>query len=107
MPFTAATPGGVLTATTATMLALPRLFRLSQGRTGRHLVVRFEPADVFPGNVALDQLLDPVELLDLVGANQREGLPGGPGPIGPPGYCQFCDALALQANRGSNLKKGP
>ncbi len=33
-------------------------------------------------------------------------MPGGPGPVGPPGYCQFCDALAAQANR-QGTKKGP
>ena len=32
----------------------------------------------------------------------KRGLPGGPGPIGPPGYCRFCDALAQQANRQSS-----
>ena len=36
----------------------------------------------------------------------KRGMVGGPGPVGPPGYCQFCDALAMQANRQSN-KKGP
>lgn len=36
----------------------------------------------------------------------KRGLPGGQGPIGPPGYCQFCEGLAAQANAQSN-KKGP
>ena len=34
----------------------------------------------------------------------KRGVPGGPGPIGPPGYCQFCDALKQQVNRGSTKK---
>ena len=34
----------------------------------------------------------------------KRGVPGGPGPIGPPGYCQFCDALRRRANRGSQKK---
>ena len=32
------------------------------------------------------------------------GMVGGPGPVGPPGYCQFCEALQMQANRGSSKK---
>jgi hypothetical protein len=36
----------------------------------------------------------------------KRGMVGGPGPVGPPGYCQFCDALAMQANRQSS-QKGP
>ena len=34
----------------------------------------------------------------------KRGVAGGPGPIGPPGYCQFCDALRRRANRGSQKK---
>ena len=34
----------------------------------------------------------------------KRGVSGGPGPIGPPGYCQFCDALRRRANRGSQKK---
>ena len=29
---------------------------------------------------------------------------GGPGPVGPPGYCQFCEALRMQANSGGQKK---
>ena len=43
---------------------------------------------------------------DMILFPGKRGVAGGPGPVGPPGYCQFCGALAMQANRGSQ-KKGP
>ena len=82
MPLTAAPTGGVLATgwlrSCVFGLPLSRLTRFAQGRAGRHLVLGFKPTDVLPGDMALDHLLDAVELLDLVGAHQRVGPARGP-----------------------------
>ena len=56
--------------------------RLAHGRAGGHVVVGLKTVDVLPGQVPLDYMLYIVELLDLVGADQRIGLAGRPGPAG-------------------------
>jgi hypothetical protein len=43
---------------------------LAQGRAGRHFVIRLETIDILPGKMALDQLLDIIQLLDLVRTHQ-------------------------------------
>jgi hypothetical protein len=51
-------------------LRLTALPRLANGRAGGKLMVGLESAHIFPGDVALNNLLYTVELLDFVGADQ-------------------------------------
>ena len=72
MSLTAATPRSVLAAAFAAAVLGPlaRLPWLAQWRTGGHLVLRLKTTNILPGEMALDQLLDTIELLDFIGADQ-------------------------------------
>jgi len=52
------------------MLLLAGFPWLSNRRTLGYFVLRFKAADVLPGDMTLDHLLDTVELFDLIGAHQ-------------------------------------
>ena len=47
-----------------------RIARLPQGRTGGQFVIGFKTIHVLPGQVALDNMLYPIELFDFVCTDQ-------------------------------------
>jgi hypothetical protein len=75
MALAATTAGGMLGVACGPLVMLLYAglavhLRFAHGRAGGHFMIRLEAVDILPGQMALDHVLDVVELLDLIRASE-------------------------------------